>query len=53
MKSRDEHIAEIRRLKCAIQKTRSPYLKRDYQKALNRKKKELLVYDRYKTNTTN
>ena len=31
--------AEILRLKAAIAKTKSPYLKRDYEKALKRLKK--------------
>ena len=50
MTSKDRHIEEIERLKLAIQRTQSPYLKRDYKKAIRKKEKELLAYDRYKTN---
>lgn len=42
---RREHIAEMNRLADAIYRTESPYLKRDYMKALNRMEKELREYD--------
>lgn len=44
---RDKFVAEINRIKLAIQNTNSPYLKRDYQKALKRKYRELKQYDRF------
>lgn len=46
-KMREKHVAEIERLKTAIDKTNSEYLKRDYSKALVRMRNELLEYDRY------
>ena len=45
---RNKHIAEMQRLKTAIDKTNSEYLKRDYKKALKRMQRELKEYDRYK-----
>ena len=45
---RNKHIAEMQRLKTAIDKTKSEYLKRDYKKALKRMQRELRDYDRYK-----
>lgn len=45
-KPREEHIAEMERIKAAMGKTTSPYLKRDYRKAYERKRKQLLYYDR-------
>ena len=45
---RNKHIAEMQRLKTAIDKTNSEYLKRDYKKALKRMQRELRDYDRYK-----
>ena len=47
-KMREKHIAEMERLKNAIDKTKSEYLKRDYKKALKRMSAELKEYDRYK-----
>ena len=47
-KMRDKHIAEMERLKTAMEKTDSEYLKRDYGKALKRMQRELRDYDRYK-----
>lgn len=44
---REEHIKEMNRLADAIYRTESPYLKRDYAKALNRMELELREYDRY------
>lgn len=38
------HIDEMNRLADAIYRTESPYLKRDYAKALNRMEKELKEY---------
>lgn len=46
-KARDMHVAEMRRLQNAINKTKSEHLKRDYRKALVRMRNELLEYDRY------
>lgn len=45
---RDKFVADINRIKEAIKATDSPYLKRDYQKALKRKYRELKQYDRYR-----
>ena len=45
---RNKHIAEMQRLKTAIDKTNSEYLKRDYKKAPKRMQRELRDYDRYK-----
>ena len=42
------HIAEMDRLKEAIQKTRSPDLKRDYQKKIRSMERELEEYRRYR-----
>lgn len=42
---REEHIAEMERIKAAMKKTTSPYLKRDYRKAYERKRRQLLYYD--------
>lgn len=47
MGQRDIFIEEIRRLKKACRETSSEYLKRDYTKAINRKKKQLATYDMY------
>jgi hypothetical protein len=48
-KMREKHIAEMERLKNAIDKTESEYLKRDYKKALKRMSAELKEYDRYRS----
>ena len=45
---RNKHVAEMERLKTAISKTNSEYLKIDYEKALKRMSAELKDYDRYK-----
>lgn len=45
MNSREKHIQEIKNLQEAIKKTKSPYARRDFEKALQRKKKELREYD--------
>lgn len=50
MTKRDEHIAEMREIKTAISKTKSPYARRDLEKALKRKKRELWEYDRWHRN---
>ena len=47
-KMREKHVAEMKRLKTAIAKAKSEYLKRDYSKALKRMERELKEYDRYK-----
>lgn len=46
-KMREKHVAEIRRLQNAINKTKSEHLRRDYSKALVRMQNELLEYDGY------
>lgn len=45
MTQKEIYIQEIRRLKQARDKTASGYLKRDYDKAIKRKKKELAIYE--------
>ncbi len=45
MGQREIFIDEIRRLKKACRETSSEYLKRDYTKAIKRKKKQLATYD--------
>lgn len=47
-KMREKHIAEMNRLRGAIAKTDSGFLKADYKKALKRMEKELKEYDRFK-----
>jgi len=47
-KQREAHIAEIRHIQTAIDKTSSPYLKRDYKKHLARLRRESRDYDRFK-----
>lgn len=47
-KMRDEFVTEMNRLKDALSNTQSPYLKRDYDKAYSRMKKELEEYDSFK-----
>ena len=43
-KALQAHIEEMNRLADAIYRTDSPYLKKDYAKALNRMEKELREY---------
>lgn len=50
MNSREKHIQEIKDLQEAIKRTKSPYAKRDFEKALKRKKRELGEYDRWRKN---
>lgn len=47
IEKRTEHVQEMKRLKSAIKKTTSPFLKRDYTKAYIKMQKELRTYDRY------
>ena len=44
---REKFIAEMERCKVAIRQTTSPFLKKDYRKALKRMKAELAEYDRF------
>ena len=46
-KRRQEFVDEMERLKQAIRKTHSEYLKKDYIKALKTMKRELTDYDRF------
>lgn len=48
-KMREAHVAEMERLKAAIEKTKSVYLKRDYEKAYNRMLAELCEYDSFRS----
>ena len=45
--ARKAHIEEMNRIANAMCFTKSPYLKRDYGKALRRMEKELREYDMY------
>lgn len=45
--ARNAYIEEMNRLANAMCQTKSPYLKRDYGKALRRMTKELKEYDLY------
>lgn len=47
-KMRDKYVQEMKRLKDAINRTKSEYLRCDYEKALRKMEKELKEYDRYK-----
>lgn len=47
-KMRAEHVQKIYRLRAALSRTSSPYLKRDYTKALKRMERELKEYDEFK-----
>lgn len=42
---REMYIDKINWYKSAIANSKSPYLKRDYQKAIKRMQKELRLYD--------
>lgn len=44
--ARERQLQEIARLKAAVMVTDSPYLKKDYNKAIRRLEKELKEYDR-------
>lgn len=48
-KQREKFVAELNRLKEAVNITKSAYLKKDYQKAIKRMTKELKEYDRYRS----
>lgn len=50
MNKREQHLQEMRELREAIKKTKSPYAKRDLEKGLRRKERELWEYDRWKRN---
>lgn len=47
-KAEEKHIREMERLKQALQKTKSIYLRRDYEKALKRMQDELKEYRRFR-----
>lgn len=50
-RQREMFVQEINRLESAIGTTRSPYLKRDYSRAIKAMRKELRDYDRFKQKT--
>lgn len=50
MNNREKHLQEMRDLRQAIKKTKSPYAKRDFKKSLKRKERELWEYDRWRRN---
>lgn len=50
-KAREQHTKEMERLRIAMSKTKSKYLRRDYSKALRRMETELKDYDRFKART--
>ena len=47
-KAEEMHLKEMERLKEALQKTDSIFLRRDYEKALKRMQNELKEYRRYR-----
>lgn len=47
-KAEQEYLDEIGRLKTAIMKTESAYLKRDYSKRIKRMENELKEYRRFR-----
>lgn len=47
--SRQAIVDQMARMEIAIAKTTSPYLRRDYAKAVKRLKAELRTYDTYKS----
>lgn len=51
-KAEKAQLKEIERVKEAIEKTNSEYLKRDYKKNLHCLRRELKEYRRYKYGTT-
>ena len=44
---RQEFVDEINRYKVALAKTKSPYLKKDYQKKIRQMERDLKDYDRF------
>ena len=48
MQAIERHIAEMKRLRDAFNKTKSTYLKNDYAKAIRRMQGELREYCRYR-----
>lgn len=48
-KQREKFVAELNRLKEAVNITKSAYQKKDYQKAIKRMTKELKEYDRFRS----
>lgn len=47
-KAEEKHLKEMERLKQALHKTDSIYLRRDYEKALKRMQNELKEYRRFR-----
>ncbi len=48
MTAREAHVAEIERIKDAIERTRSQKLKGQYKVHLRRLERELRIYDAYR-----
>lgn len=48
MTALEQHLAEMKRLKTAFNKTNSVYLKNDYAKAIRQMQKDLREYCSYK-----
>ena len=48
MTAREAHVAEIERIKDAIERTRSQKLKGQYKVHLRRLERELRIYDRFR-----
>lgn len=46
--AREKFVADMEVLRDAISRTRSPYLRKDYEKALRRMERDLKEYDRFK-----
>ena len=49
MSPREEFVSQMERLRKAIKKTESEYLKRDYKKALRNMELELRDYNRFRS----
>lgn len=47
-KMRARFVEDMKTLEAAIEKTNSAYLKRDYWKALDRMRRELAEYDKFR-----
>lgn len=47
-KARERHLREMETIRGAMIKTKSPYVRKDLEKGLRRKEKELRLYDKLK-----
>lgn len=53
LRSREQLVTEIERVRKALDKTKSPYLKQQYTRHLKRMQKELNDYDRFRAGGIN